>query len=181
MTMKAFARRGFQLRTAAIETRLAYTCFLLLMLPGIATLVALSIGRMGFSPVAIAAHYRGGESEMSFPKTIWQLVEVSHFHLFTIPIVVLILSHLLYGTPASARLRIWLTSMTFWGAFLDAVGPWAVRYVAAGFSYVLILGWIFLAVGAFLIVLLTLFAMWGPQRAMTTTTAPPATNGEDRT
>lgn len=162
--MQAFARRGFQLRTASVETRLAYTSFLLLMLPGIATLVALSVGRMGLSPAAIVAHYRGGESEMSFPKTVWQLVEVSHFHLFTVPIVVLILSHLLYGTPASARLRIWLTSITFLGAFLDAVGPWALRYLSAGFSYVLLIGWIFLAGGAFMIVMLTLLAMWGPMR-----------------
>jgi hypothetical protein len=179
--MQTFARRGFQLRTASVETRLAYTCFLLLMLPGIATLVALSVGRMGFSPAAIAAHYRGGESEMSFPKTVWQLVEVSHFHLFTAPIVVLILSHLLYGTPASARLRVWLTSVTFLGAFLDAVGPWAVRYLAAGFSDILIVGWIFLAGGAFLMAMLTLVAMWWPQRFHASSTVPPTTNGEDST
>jgi hypothetical protein len=97
--MQAFARRGFQLHSASLETRIAYTGFLLLMLPALSTLVALSLGRMGLDPQSIAAHYRGGDSEMSFPKTFWQLVEVSHFHLFTIPIVVLVLSHLLYATP----------------------------------------------------------------------------------
>lgn len=71
--MQAFARRGFQLRTASTETRLTYTGFLLLMLPGVASLIALSVGRMGFNPNAIATYYRGGESEMSFPKTFWQL------------------------------------------------------------------------------------------------------------
>jgi len=162
--MQAFARRGFQLRTASLETRVAYTGFLVLMLPAVATLVALAFGRMGLDPQAIATHYRGGESEISFPKTFWQLVEVSHFHLFTIPVVVLILSHLLYGTPASARLRVWLTTITFGGALLDAVGPWAVRYLAAGFAYVLIVGWMLLGGGCFLMVALTLFAMWGPKR-----------------
>jgi len=160
--MQLFTRRGFQLRTASLETRLAYTCFLLLMLPGLATLVALSIGRSGFNPHAIAAYYRGGESEMSFAKSFWQLLEVSHFHLFTIPVVVLILSHLLYATPYSVRLRVWLTAMAFSGAFLDALGPWGVRYVSPGCVYGLMLGWALLAVGLSLIVFLSLLAMWGP-------------------
>ena len=178
--MKAFARKGFQLRTATLETKVAYTGFLLLMVPALSTLVALSLGRMGLDPQAIATHYRGGDNEMSFPKTFWQLMEVSHFHLFTIPMVVLVLSHLLYGTPASARLRVYLTSITFGGAFLDAVGPWAIRYLAAGFAYLLIVGWMFLAGGALFIVALTLVAMWGPERWLALIASPVPTNGDDR-
>ena len=178
--MQAFARRGFQLSSASLETRVAYTGFLLLMLPALSTLVALSFGRMGLDPQAIAAHYRGGESEMSFPKTFWQLVEVSHFHLFTIPGAVRILSHLLYATPASSRLRIYLTSITFTGTFLDAVGPWAVRYLSAGFAYLLIVGWILLAGGALFIVTLTLVAMWGPRHWGTRIATPAPTNGDDK-
>lgn len=162
--MKAFARRGFQLRTASRETRVAYTAFLLLMLPGIATFVALSLGRMGFSVTSIATYYRGGEGEMSFPKTFWQLVETSHFHLFTIPVVALILSHLLYGTDAGKRLRLVLTVGVFLGVFFDALGPWAIRYLAAEFAYFLVLGWILLAAGMLTIVVLTLVAMWTPAR-----------------
>lgn len=147
------------------------------MLPALSTLVALSFGRVGLNPQSIAAHYRGGDSEMSFPKTFWQLVEVSHFHLFTIPVAVLILSHLLYATPASPRLRIYLTSITFAGAFLDAVGPWAVRYLSANFAYLLIVGWMLLAGGALLIVALTLVAMWMPRRWGARTAS---TNGDDK-
>jgi len=178
--MQAFARRGFQLRSASLETRVAYTGFLLLMLPALSTLVALSFGRMGFDPQSIAAHYRGGDSEMSFPKTFWQLVETSHFHLFTIPVVVLILSHLLCATPASPRLRIYLTSITFAGAFLDALGPWAVRYLSAGFAYLLMVGWLLLAGGALLIVTLTIAAMWGPEQWGARIDSPASTNGDDK-
>jgi hypothetical protein len=178
--MQAFARRGFQLRSASLETKIAYTGFLLLMLPAFSTLVALSLGRMGLDPHSIAAHYRGGESEMSFPKTFWQLVEVSHFHLFTIPVVVLILSHLLYATPAPTRLRVYLTSITFAGAFLDAVGPWTVRYLSAGFAYLLIVGWLFLAGGGLLIVALTLVSMWGPKRWIFLIASPTPTKGDDK-
>ena len=162
--MQAFARRGFQLRTASLETRITYTGFLLLMLPGVASFVALSLARMGFSPQAIATYYRGGESEMSFPKTFWQLTEVSHFHLFTIPVVALILSHLLYGTAASTRVRIGLTSIIYTGALLDVLGPWSVRYLSGACAYVLLLGWVLLAVGLLATVAFTLVAMWLPTR-----------------
>ncbi len=179
--MQVFSRRGFQLRTASLETRVAYTAFLLLMLPGVATLVALSIGRMGLSRHSIATYYRGGESEMSFPKSFWQLMEVSHFHLFTIPVVVLVLCHLLYGTRFSVRSRIWLTAITFTGAFLDALGPWAVRYLAAEFAIVLIAGWVLLAGGLLLTVVATLAGMWAPERWLARSSDPPGGNGDRST
>jgi hypothetical protein len=162
--MKAFSRRGFQLRGASLETRVAYTGFLVLTLPAAATLVALSVGRMGFSPSRIATYYRGGESEMSFPKQFWQLMETSHFHLFSVPVVVLILAHLLYATPISMRAKVWLTIVTYLGALLEIGGPWAVRYLAAGFAYLLLAGWALLAFGIVAIVALSLVAMWGPER-----------------
>ncbi|MGD0836224.1 MAG: hypothetical protein ABSB49_06225 [Polyangia bacterium] len=172
--MRAFARRGFQLRTASVETRVAYTAFLVLMLPAIATLVALSLGRIGRSPASIASYYRGGESEMSFPKSFAQLVEVSHFHLFTIPVVVLILSHLVCATPFSTRVRVWLTTLTFAGAFLDILGPWGVRYLSRAFAYPLLVGWLLLGGGAAAITILTLFAMWGPQSWLRRLTPAPS-------
>ena len=179
--MKAFARRGFQLRAASLETRITYTGFLLLMLPGVASLIALSIGRMGLSPQTIATYYRGGESEMSFAKTFWQLAEVSHFHLFTIPVVALILTHLLYGAGASARTRVGLTLVVYVGAALDFLGPWLIRYASAVFSCLLLLGWILLASGMLAIVLLTLRAMWTPLREVASPRPPENGNSKEET
>lgn len=160
--MQAFSRRGFQLRTATLESKVAYTGFLALVLPGVGSLLALSVGRMGLSARSIAAYYRGGESELSFAKPFWQLMETSHFHLFSIPVVLLVLSHLLIATPASARLRLWLTVATYAGAFLEIAGPWAVRYLAPAFAYALIAGWLLLGAGMLAICALTLVSMWGP-------------------
>jgi len=162
--MQAFSRRGFQLRKASLETRLAYTGFLILSLIGIATLIALSLGRTGASPAAIATYYRGGDDELSFGKTFWQLVETSHFHAFTIPVVLLILAHLLYATPIASRTRIALTVASFTGGLLDLAGPWAVRYVAGSLAYALLLGWLLLAVGGLAMIAISLLAMWGPAR-----------------
>lgn len=170
--MQVFSRRGFQLRTASLETRVAYSGFLVLSLLGIATLIALA-ARAGTTPGAIASYYRGDGTEMSFPKTFWQLTEVSHFHLFTIPVVVLILSHLLYGTPTSVRFRVWLTLVVFAGALLDVLSPWLVRYVAAACAYVTILGWLLLAGGSLLIVVVSLLSMWGSERSVAWFASPP--------
>ncbi len=162
--MQVFSRRGFQLRKAPLETRLAYTGFLVLMVPGAASLVALSVGRVGFSPSGIATYYRGGQSEMSFPKQFWQLMEASHFHLFSVPVIVLILAHLLFATPISTRARVALTVATYLGAILEIAGPWAVRYLAGAFAYMLIAGWALLALGMLGIVGISLVSMWGPER-----------------
>ena len=162
--MQVFARRGFQLRTASLQTRLAYTGLLALLAPGIASLMALSIGRMGLSPRSIATYDRGGESEMSFPKQFWQLAEVSHFHLFSVPVVVLILAHLLGSTPASQRVRIALTVATYLGALLEIGSPWAVRYVAGAFAWALLAGWALLVGGMLSMIVVSLVYMWGPER-----------------
>ena len=172
--MQQFARRGFQLRSASLETRLAYTGFLLLTALGLVSFGALSFGRAGFHPGAIATYYRGGEGEMSFPKTFWQLMEVSHFHLFSVPTVVLILTHLLHATPAPRGFRLALSGATYAGALLEITGPWAVRYLSARFAYTLLAGWALLGGGSALIVLVTLLAMWGPAPAPPPARAPNA-------
>ena len=160
--MQNFSRRGFQLRSASFETRLAYSGFVWLMVPAVASLLALSVGRMGVDPAGIAAFYRGGTDELSFPKTFWQLAEESHFHLFSVPVVVLILSHLLVATPVSTRVRVWLTSGLYLGALLEVAGPWAVRYLAASCAYLLLLGWGALALSMLLVVVVSLLSMWAP-------------------
>jgi hypothetical protein len=175
--MQVFARRGFQLRSAPLETRVAYTGFLVLMLPAAASLLALAFGRTGFAPTAIAAYYRGGQSEMSFPKQFWQLMEVTHFHLFSVPMVLLVLSHLLSATPVGTRARVGLTVGTYAGAALEIAGPWAIRYVAGEFAYMLLAGWILLGAGVLGMTVLSLVCTWAPERWISPSSLAPAENG----
>lgn len=162
--MQVFAKRGYQLRTASPETRLAYGVFLALTVLGAASLGAMSIARVGFRPTAIAAYYRGGESEMSFPKQFSQLAEVTHFHLFSIPVVLLILSHLLSATPVPSRARLWIIGATFVGAVLDIGAPWAIRYVAGAFAWALLAGWLLLGGGMLCMLVASLVYLLGPER-----------------
>ena len=47
---------------------------------------------------------------------------------------------------------------------LEIVGPGPMRYVAGVCAYALIAGWVLLAVGATLIVTITLLSMWASER-----------------
>jgi hypothetical protein len=162
--MQVFARRGFALRAASLETRIAYTVFLALALLGAASMGALSVARIGVTPAAIATYYRGGESEMSFPKQFWQLAEVIHFHLFSISVVLLILSHLLAATPLPARARLGVIGATSAGAFLDLCAPWAVRYLSGAFAWALLAAWLLLGGGMLCMLGVSLVSLWGPER-----------------
>ncbi len=159
--MRAFARPGFRLATASLEIRVTYAAFLLLLFPGIATLIGLSAARVGITPAAISAYYRGGAAEeMSFPKPLWQLVETAHFHLFAIPVVILILTHLLFAAGVWRRSHLPITLACWVGAALDVFSPLAIRYLAASFAWALLSGWLLLGTGMTAAALLSFVGLW---------------------
>ena len=164
--MHVFIKSGYRLGRTSLETRITYSGFLLLMLPGLGTMLALSLGRIGISPEAIAAYYRGGTGEMSFPKELWQLMEEAHFHLFSLPIVLLILTHLLFATGCPPGMRVAISLGLWLGALFEIGGPFAVRYVSGSFAPLLLLGWGLLSAGMLASIGYSLAALWG--------TAPPA-------
>jgi hypothetical protein len=159
--MHVFTKSGYRLGKTSLETRISYSAFLLLMLPGLATMLALSIGRIGISPQAIAAFYRGGQGEMSFPKELWQLMEEAHFHLFSVPVILLVLTHLLFATGCPPRTRVTISLGLWTGAVLEIGAPFAVRYWSAAFAPFLILGWALLSAGMLASVGYSLAALWG--------------------
>jgi hypothetical protein len=148
--MRDFGRTGFVLRQAPLPLRLAYAGFLALVAPGLITQIAFQVGRVGLSPAAIAAYYRGDETGavLAFGKTAAQLLEITHAHAFTMSVVFLILAHLYVACPTPARVRGVVIGATFAGMLGDLAGPWLVRYGAPWFSWGLLLAWIALDVSA---------------------------------
>jgi hypothetical protein len=139
--MRQFAAKGFRLGSSNTDLKLTYAFFLGFTFLGLVSLAALSLGRIGISPAAIATYYRGSDSEMKLPKEFWQLMEVSHFHLFTEPTVILILTHLSFATGLVRKHRVLLCVGAYGGSALEISGPWLVRYGSAGCAYLLLLGW----------------------------------------
>jgi hypothetical protein len=142
--MKAFSNPAYMLANARLEVRLAYTGFLALVLIGMATMGAFQWVHVGPWPRDIAIHFRGGEraGAMVFPKEFRELVELTHAHAFVMATVYLILAHLIIATTAPPRVKVWSVVAGFGGLGGDVVGPWLIRYVAAGFAYLQLLAWI---------------------------------------
>ena len=159
--MRQFAAKGFRLASSNSDLKLTYALFLSFTFFGLVTLAALSLGRVGFSPEAIATYYRGSDSELKLPKEFWQLMEVSHFHLFSEPTVILILTHLAFAAGLVRRGRIALTLGAYGGSALEIGGPWLVRYVAAWCAYLLLAGWLLLLASAAILFVVSLLAILG--------------------
>src|SRR5919112_68261 len=111
--MRNFNAR-FRLRDPDRHIRLVYTFFLLFILAGFSFSFFWAHSMTGLSPKGIADHYLGSDSKFGEPMSFRELAEVTHFHLFTMPVVFMILVHVLYLTAAKERTKI----LTTWAAFM---------------------------------------------------------------
>lgn len=113
---------------------------LVLMFLGYVALLWLSNGMMYFhhmdlTPKSVIAYYLGSEEQFTQPKSYQGMLEVSHFHLFSMGMLVVTLTHLMLMTNFSTRLKIWLSSLTYIFALADEAGGWLVRFVHPLFAY----------------------------------------------
>lgn len=113
---------------------------LVLMFLGYIALLWLSNALMYFHHMeltakSVIAYYLGSEEEFTQPKSYQGMLEVSHFHLFSMGMLVVTLTHLMLMTNFSIRLKIWLSSLTYISAIADEAGGWLVRFVHPLFAY----------------------------------------------
>jgi hypothetical protein len=113
---------------------------LVLMFLGYVALLWLSNGMMYFHHMdltakSVVAYYLGSEEQFTQPKSYQGMLEVSHFHLFSMGMLVVTLTHLMLMTNFSTRLKIWLSGLTYISALADEAGGWLVRFVHPLFAY----------------------------------------------
>ena len=89
-----------------------------------------------------------------------QLAETTHFHLFTMPVVFMIMVHVLYLTMASPTLKVMTTWATFLGVTLDLVSPWLITYVSPLFVITMLTGDILMLLGFLVMFALPMYEMW---------------------
>ena len=94
----------------------------------------------GLSPQGIADHYRGSDATFGEPMSFRELAEITHFHLFTMPVVFIILVHVMYLTNASQSLKAAMTWQAFGGVILDLLSPWLISYVSPIFVFTMLTG-----------------------------------------
>ncbi|NOU21805.1 MAG: hypothetical protein HOO93_08440 [Methyloglobulus sp.] len=113
---------------------------LVLMFLGYVALLWLSNGMMYFHHMdltakSVVAYYLGSEEQFAQPKSYQGMLEVSHFHLFSMGMLVVTLTHLMLMTNFSTQLKIWLSGLTYVSALADEAGGWLVRFVHPLFAY----------------------------------------------
>lgn len=113
---------------------------LVLMFLGYIALLWFSNGLMYFNhmdltPGSVITYYLGSEEQFIPARSYQGMLEVSHFHLFSMGMLVLTLTHLMLMTDFSTRLKIWLSVSTYLSAIADEAAGWLVRFVAPEFAY----------------------------------------------
>ncbi len=113
--------------------------------------------KMNLTPQSVVDYYLGNEEQFLPPRSFQGLLEISHFHLFAMGMLLLVLTHLMLFVPLSNRVKAWLIALPFLSALLDEGASWMVRYGGEAFAIVKIAG--FLSLQASLAVLVGL-ALW---------------------
>jgi len=163
--MRNFNAR-FRLRDTDRYIRLLYTFFLALMLAGFAFSFFWAHSMTGLSPQGIADHYRGNDATFGEPMSFRELAEITHFHLFTMPVVFMILVHVLYLTMASEAVKLFTTWMAFGGVFLDLLSPWLISYVSPMFVISMLTGDVLMSISFLIMMVIPLYEMWGVRRPL---------------
>ena len=138
--MQYYTYKRFRLDRAPFNTRLLITCFYVVMILAVGVGILNYRVRTQLTPEGTAAWYRGNEgapgeaTELLFPKTVREMLDVTHPHLFEGGLILFVLSHLFGLTKVRERRKRVVYLLAF-GAFLADVGmPWLTRFVSPAFA-----------------------------------------------
>jgi len=125
----------------------------------------LYFSKMSLSYASVVAYYLGSEERFLPPRSYQGLLEVSHFHLFAMGILLLVLTHLMLFVPLKNGTKAWLIALPFLSGFLDEGSGWLVRFVHPGFAYLKIASFLLLQGSLAALIITALWAVFtGSQR-----------------
>ncbi len=137
---------------------------LVLMFLGYIVLLWVSNGlmyfhRMDLTPDSVVSYYLGSEAQFTQPRSYEGMLEVSHFHLFSMGMLVVTLTHLMLMTDFSNRLKIWLSGLTYLSAIADEAGGWLVRFVHPEFAWFKIAAFLLLELSLATLLIVVIMAL----------------------
>ena len=120
----------------------------------------LFFSKMGLTPASVVSYYLGNEAAYTSPRSYQGLLEVSHFHLFAMGMLLLVLTHLMLFVPVSNRLKAGLIVVPFFSAILDEGAGWLVRFVDPAFAWLKITGFLLLQGSLATLIVVALWAVF---------------------
>ena len=125
----------------------------------------LYFSKMSLSYGSVVEYYLGSEERFLSPRSYQGMLEVAHFHLFAMGMLLLVLTHLVLFVPLAGRTKAWLITLPFAAALLDEGAGWLVRFVSPLFAWAKIAGFLLLQGSLAALVVLSLWAVLsGSQR-----------------
>ncbi len=161
-----YSYKRFRLDRAPVNTRILITCFYVIMTLSLLVGVINYKVRTGLTPAGTEEWYRGNEnatgdvSELLFPKSVREMLDVTHPHLFEEGIIVFVLCHLFGLTKVRERRKRVVYLLSFSAILLDTGVPWLTRFVSPGFAPVHILSTMLLTVMFLILMVRPLYEMW---------------------
>jgi hypothetical protein len=161
-----YSYKRFRLDRAPVNTRILITCFYVIMALSVLVGVINYKVRTGLTPDGTEEWYLGNEnatgdvSELLFPKSVREMLDVTHPHLFEEGIIVFVLCHLFGLTKVRERRKRVVYLLSFSAVLLDTGVPWLTRFVWPGFAPVHILSTTLLTVMFFILMVRPLYEMW---------------------
>jgi hypothetical protein len=165
-----YSYKRFRLDRAPLNTRILITCFYVMMM------LAMTVGiinykvRTGLEPQGTAEWYRGNEdagdevSELLFPKSVREMLDVTHPHLFEESLILFVLCHLYGLTGARERRKRWVYILSFSAVLLDTGMPWLTRFVSPAFAPLHIASTGLLGTMFLILIARPLYDMWWGRR-----------------
>lgn len=150
----------FTLQHAPRRTKVTYTALLVYLLFGLVTIIAIESLKTGWTPQGVSDYYRGNEQRFMFEKSPLEMLEVTHMHLFSVPVVFFILAHAFSMTTLPERTRMRVVAAAFSSVFLSIGSPWLVRFGSAGLSWIKVAADLVLAATLILMTVYPIYEMW---------------------
>ncbi len=127
--------------------------------------------KTGLSYKAVVDYYLGSESEFTAPRSYQGMLEVTHFHMPMMGMVMLLLTHLLMFVPMRNGWRTFWVVVPFLSAFVGEASGWLVRFIHPGFAYLKIAAFCTLQISLGGVLVLLFWGIWRKDCSQTTSGA----------
>ncbi|MCI0454412.1 MAG: hypothetical protein L0Y68_05400 [Candidatus Dadabacteria bacterium] len=148
----------YTLSNASPGIKIITTIFLLFMVPGLTTNLLIVYSKTGWSYDGLIEYYKGVES--GYAKSYMELLETTHFHIFSMPVVFLILAHIFLMCSWGYRTKIAVIVISFLAIFAEICSPWLITYVSPKFALLMIFSGISISLNLLIYTVVPLYEMW---------------------
>lgn len=120
----------------------------------------LYFNKMSLTPLSVTEYYLGSEERFLQPRSYQGMLEILHFHLFAMGLLLLTLTHLMLFVPLPSALKVWLIVVPFLSAAVNEAAGWLVRFVHPVFAWLKIAGFLALEISLAILIGVSLWAVF---------------------